>query len=152
VERREEVVVADASIIVKWFVKERYSDKALDLRDDYVGRLTDITCPELLPFEVLNALRYNPDFGETDLKDVAVALERYCFWFFPLLGDLAERSIENAFRHGVSVYDASYVSLGEIKGVTFYTADEKLLRKFKDLPLVRHISEYRRKSFKRKVR
>ena len=145
-ERAEEVVVADASVVVKWFVEEEHSDKALDLRDDYVSRMTEITCPELLPFEVLNSLRYNPELGEKDLKQIAIAMEKYNLWYFPLMGELAEKSIENALKYGISIYDASYISLGELRGTTVYTADEKLLRKVKDLPQVRHISNYTRKT------
>ena len=144
-ERAEEVVVVDASVILKWFVDEEYSDKALDLRDDYVSRMVDIASPELLPFEVLNALRYNPEFGEKDMKECAVAIERYGLWLFPLLGELAEKSIENALKYGISIYDACYVSLGELKTVIVYTADEKLLKKVKDTPWLRHISDYGRK-------
>jgi hypothetical protein len=38
------------------------------IRDDYVNRLIDIAALEQLPFEALNALRYNPEFLEKDLK------------------------------------------------------------------------------------
>ena len=145
-ERAEEVVVADASVIIKWFVEEEYSNKALDLRDDYVSRLTDITSPDILSFEVLNSLRYNPEFGEKDLKESTAAMEKYSFWYFPLLGELAEKSIENALRYGISIYDASYISLGELRRTTVYTADEKLLRKVKGIHWVHHISDYKRKS------
>jgi len=146
VERTEEVVVADASVIVKWFVQEEYSDKALDLRDDYVNRMVDIASSELLPFEVLNSLRYNPEFGEKDIKESAVAIEKYGLWYFSLLGGLVEKSIENALRYGISIYDACYISLGELKMMTVYTADEKLLKKVKGTLWLRHISDYERKT------
>ncbi|MCP8316550.1 MAG: type II toxin-antitoxin system VapC family toxin [archaeon] len=63
-ERIEEIVVVDASVVAKWFVEEEYSINALQLRDDYVNRSIDIAAPELLLFEVINSLRYNPEFGE----------------------------------------------------------------------------------------
>ena len=148
-ERVEEVVVTDASVVIKWFVEEEYSDKALDLRDDYVSRMTDITSPELLSFEVLNSLRYNPEFGEKDLKESAAAMEKYSLWYFPLLGELAEKSIENALRYGISIYDASYISLGELRRTTVYTADERLRGKVKGIPWIRHISDYKRKTPRR---
>lgn len=145
-ERAEEVVVADASVVVKWFVEEEYSDKALDLRDDYVDRVTEIASPELLSFEVLNSLRYNPELGERDIKECAVALEKYSLWLFPLSGTLADKSIENALKYGLTIYDACYMALGELKEAIVYTADKNLLEKVKELLWVRHISRYTRKT------
>ena len=143
-------MVADASVVVKWFVEEEYSDKALDLRDDYVDRVTEIASTELLSFEVLNSLRYNPELGEQDMKECAAALEKYSLWLFPLSGTLAEKSIEKALRYGLTIYDASYMALGELKGATVYTADKKFLKKVKGLPWVRHISRYTRKTERKK--
>lgn len=144
-ERIEEIVVVDASVVTKWFVQEEYSTNALKLRDDYTNRLTDIAAPELLPFEVINALRYNPEFGEKDTKESAKALERYSLWLSPILGKLAVKTIENALKYGITIYDSSYMSLADLESKTFYTADEKLLAKLKDNPRVRHISEYKQK-------
>jgi predicted nucleic acid-binding protein len=53
----EEVVVADAPVVVKWFVEEEHTGDALRLRDDYVDRVVDVASPDLMPYEVLNALR-----------------------------------------------------------------------------------------------
>lgn len=145
-ERPEEVVVVDASVVAKWFVQEEHSDKALGLRDDYIKRKVDIASPELLPFEVLNSLRYNPEFGEVDLKKSAVALEGYRLWLFPMIGNLAQHSIKNALKYGITVYDASYISLGEIRGATVYTADEALLEKLRGTEGIRHISTYKKKT------
>lgn len=142
-ERIEEIVVVDASVITKWFVQEEYSINALKLRGDYINRLIDIAAPELLPFEVINSLRYNPEFGEKDTKESAKALERYSLWLSPILGKLAEKTIENALKYGITIHDSSYLSLAELENKTFYTADEKLLTKLKDNPHTRHISKYK---------
>lgn len=144
-ERTEEIVVVDASVITKWFVQEEYSINSLKLRDDYINRLVDIAAPELLPFEVINSLRYNPEFGEKDIKESAKALEKYSLWLFPILGKLAEKTIENAFKYGITIYDSSYLSLADLESKTLYTADEKLLAKLKDNPCIHHISEYEQK-------
>lgn len=145
-ERVEEVVVVDASVATKWFVEEEHSTNALELRDDYVNGLVDIEAPELMPFEVINALRYNPEFGEEDLKDSAKALERYSLQLFPLLGELAEKTIENALKYGITVYDSAYVSLAELEGKRLYTSDERLITKLKVVPWIHHIGEYKAKA------
>ena len=134
------IVVADASVIVKWFVDEEYTDDALSLRKDYVDGNTDIACPDLLSYEVLNALRYNPELGEEHLKMAAEAMEKYNLWQYPVQGDLARLCIRNSFAYGISLYDSSYVSLAEHIDSMLYTADEKLLDKVGRNGKFKHIS------------
>ena len=137
----EEVVVADASVVVKWFVDEEHSGDALRLRDDYTERIVDIASPDLMPYEVLNALRYNPGFGEDQLVQTVRALEKFSLWILPIEGDLAERCIENSLRYGISVYDSAYLSLGVVRDILVYTADRRLIDKVRHESL-RHISSY----------
>ncbi len=137
----EALVVADASVVVKWFVEEEHTDAALRLRDDYVDRTVDIASPSLLPYEVLNALRYSPGFGERQLKEIVEALDKYCLWLTPLEGDLACACVENSMRHGISVYDSAYISLGQIREIPVYTADRRLMNRVRD-ERIRHISTY----------
>ena len=106
----------------------------------------DIAAPELLPFEVVNSLRYNPEFGEEDLKKSAKALEKYSLWLFPLLGKLAEKTIENALKYGITICDSCYLALAELESKTLYTSDEKLLTKLKGSLWIRHIKEYKPKT------
>ena len=91
-ERGKEIVVLDASVVVKWFVDEEHTEAALTARDDYREGRIDIWSTQLLPFEVLNALRYNPGFGLDELKSAARALERYRLALHPVLGEMAEVS------------------------------------------------------------
>jgi predicted nucleic acid-binding protein len=136
------VIVADASVIVKWFVDEEHTKQALSLRRDYVAAKIDIACPNLLPYEVLNALRYNPELGEEHLKMAADAMEKYRLWHYPILGDLAKICLRNSFAHGISLYDSAYVSLAEYVDCTLYTADEQLLDKVGRNDRFQHISDY----------
>jgi predicted nucleic acid-binding protein len=137
----EEVVVADASVVAKWFVEEEHTGDALRLRDDYADRIVDIASPDLMPYEVLNALRYNPVFGESQLKEAARALEKFGLWLLPLDGVLAESCVENSLRYGISIYDSAYLSLGIVRDIPVYTADKRLIEKVKHRAL-RHISSY----------
>lgn len=135
------IVIADASVIVKWFVDEKYTDNALSLRQNYVEGDIDIACPNLLPYEVLNALRYNPELGEEHIMMAAEAIEKYNLWLHPVEEQLARRCIRNSFAYGISLYDSSYVSLAEHVGGIFYTADQKLLDKLGRNEKFKHISE-----------
>ncbi len=134
------VVVADASVIVKWFVEEKYSEKAILLRDAYSDGVIDIAVPCLMYFEVLNALKYSMAFGEEELKEIASILADYQFDTHALVGEYAEKTVVYAMRKGITIYDAAYVALADILGATLYTADEKLLTKTSNTGFVKHIS------------
>jgi len=136
-------VVVDASVVVKWFVEEEYSREARLLRDAYANGLIDVTAPSLLPYEVLNALKYSDAFGEEELKEIAITLEDFQITLFNLQGELAVKSIELAMRRGLTIYDASYVALAQILNTELYTADEKLIRKTQGLNIVKHITQFK---------
>ena len=75
----ETKIVLDASIIVKWFLKELYSEEAIRIRNDYVQRKISIAIPSLLIYEVLNALKYSGVYSEEELKEICSALNKYGF-------------------------------------------------------------------------
>lgn len=124
-------VVLDASVIAKWFVEEENSERALELRDRYISGEIEIIAPELLPFEVLNALHYKGLFTEDALKDIAKTLEAYSFRLFPLNGNYAQTTMEVACRNHITIYDASYLALAVLRNTHLYTADQKLARKLR---------------------
>jgi len=135
-------IVVDASVVVKWFVEEKYSKEALIIRDSFIEGLVDIVAPSLLYFEVLNALKYSGAFGEDELKKVARILEDYQFTIYELEGAYAEKAVEMAMRKGITIYDASYVALALIEEADLYTADEKLLTKTQDLEITKHLRNF----------
>jgi predicted nucleic acid-binding protein len=143
VARNKKVVVTDASVILKWFVDEQHTKKALSLRQSYIDEKIDIACPSLLPYEVLNALRYNPEFGEEQAKTASKALANYQLWMYPVLGELGMLCIKNSYAYGMSLYDSAYVSLAEYLDGPLYTADEKILDKVAKSDRFRHISDFR---------
>jgi len=126
-------IVVDASVVVKWFVEERYGREALTIRN---------SLPSLLYLEVLNALKYSGAFGEDELKRIARILEDYQFTAYELEGAYAEKTVEVAMRKGMTIYDASYMALALIEEADLYTADEKLLMKTRGLKMVKHLKDF----------
>lgn len=135
-------VVVDASVVVKWFVEEEYSREARLLRDAYANGLVDLAAPSLLPYEVINALKYSGAFGEDELKEAASILEDHQIALYDLVGEVAQKAVEIAMRKGVTVYDAAYVALAHELDTVIYTADEKLLRRV-GRERAAHIAEFR---------
>ncbi len=142
VESTTEIIIVDASVVVKWFVEEEDTEKALKLREDYRNGRVDLWSTELMPFEVLNALRYNPQISIKEIKGAVKALSSYRIALHPILNELGELCVANALRYGVSVYDSSYISLSILFDKTLYTADDKLVAKAKDVNTLHHINEY----------
>jgi predicted nucleic acid-binding protein len=138
----QKVVVADASVIVKWFVEEDYTKNALKMKQHYVEGIIDIWSTHLMPFEVLNALRYNPQLGEQDIKKAALSLSKFKFALHPLLEELADLSVRDAWKYGLTVYDSSYLALSKTFDKELFTADEKMLAKVVGKERVAHLKDY----------
>lgn len=61
-------MVLDTSVILKWFIKEDDSEKAMSLKEAHcIGKL-NIIVPDILLYEVGNALRYEPEFSSKGIK------------------------------------------------------------------------------------
>ena len=140
---RPKIIVVDASVVVKWFVEEEFTEQALSLVGDYERRSIDLRSTQMMPFEVMNALRYNVELGQTELENAGDALMRFRVALYPLLGDLKTVCLKLAYLYGLTVYDASYLALGELLSSDVYTADRKFIEKTKKGEgVLRHIGEY----------
>jgi len=136
-----ETVVIDASVIAKWFLEEVYSTNALLLRDKYIAGEIELASPCIMPFEVLNALRYSGIYSKDALGSVVRSLHRYGIELWDLIGAYGQRVAEVAMELDMSVYDASYVALAEIANAKLVTADEEMLAKTKDLIALNHLKD-----------
>ena len=134
-------VVVDASVVAKWFVDEVHSEKAIELRDAYIDNKIEIAAPEIMPYEVLDALKNTGLFKENELVMVARALSFYGFKLYTLAGDLSERTVEVAVEKNVTIYEASYIALAEKLNAKLYTSDKELVEKV-GLDFVFHISDW----------
>jgi len=136
----KEKVVVDASIVVKWFLEEKYSDKALQLRNDYVRGLIGLVAPSLLEYEVLNALRYSGVYSVEELEKIGLALNKYGLEAYELSDKVKEETVRLALSKDITIYDASYLALAMHLGTKLYTADNELIEKFPDTAV--HIENY----------
>lgn len=125
---RPQEVVLDASIVAKWLVSERDSNRAVAIRDAHVEGRLKILAPELLWYEVANVVRHSPGvrpdllhLGLKGLADAQLAIYR------PTAASI-ERAASLALRTGLTVYDACYASLAEDHNCPLVTEDRELLR------------------------
>lgn len=141
---RAEKIIVDASVAIKWFNVEEYTDNALAIRDDYVAGKVHLITPYLIAYEVGNALRYNPDFGVEDVKFALKDLLDMQMDLRFLDKTQCEIATELAFNYAITIYDAAYLALTIIEKALLYTADDRLLTKVK-LDEVKHIKDYGKK-------
>jgi len=119
--------VVDSSIIVKWFLNEPDSDKAIKLRDDHINGKILIIVPELAFIEVMNALRYkNCNTAELSkansaLWDIQLHVEKLDLF-------LLEKTYNIALKHNISIYDSLYIALAGIFNTFLVSADKELLK------------------------
>lgn len=118
-------VVADASVVVKWYIPEKHHEEARSLRDDYLDGRHELVAPHLLSFEVVNALKYSGHYEGERLVEAAQSLSEYGLELRPF-GDCGSVA-EVANELDVSVYDASYVALASAVDSVVFTADEALV-------------------------
>lgn len=121
--------VLDASVILKWFINEKGSDRALQLRDEFYRGEREIVVPDLLLFEVSNALRYNPSFDTGEIKEAVKTLFDIGIEIITPTYSLLDKAIELAKNRDLTCYDAIYLALAEEIGFEFITADEKFYKK-----------------------
>lgn len=127
---REEAVV-DASVVIKWFHEEENTGKALELREEHINGVCILLAPDLLIYEIANALRYKPNFSHSNiLRAVATLIDLQIDIVTPGK-ELIERASELSYKYELSIYDSSYLALGELLGIKVYTADKKFFNKAK---------------------
>ncbi len=135
------VFVLDASVVIKWFSEEEYTDVALKLRDDFSKGNIELVVPDLIIYEVSNALRYNPAFDETDVADAVGTLFDIGISIIVPNREVINSALNLAYEHKITVYDAYYVALAKEINFNLITADRKLYLKIKDLKFAKYIDE-----------
>ena len=128
------VFVVDASLVVKWFVPEVHSAAArkwLDASHDYIA-------PDLLFPEAGNAIwkkvrrgELTPEHGQSLLIDLsAVGVEAVS------MRALVPDAHALAVRTGITVYDATYLTLAVRLETQVITGDDRFARKLAEHPLL----------------
>jgi predicted nucleic acid-binding protein len=97
----------------------------LSLNSSSCGSNIDLLSVALMSFDVLNSLRYAPNISLVNLIEVAESMEKLSLDLRMLEGGLSWRTMENAQKYGITIYDLGHLSLGEIENTPVYTADEK---------------------------
>jgi len=131
------MIVLDASVVLKCFLKEHDSPKALKLLEAHILGDEQIAVPELLYYEVANSLVTKTALLEGAVITALRNLLELEFASYSLGMEEYIRAAQLAMEANITVYDASYTVLAERLGTDFITADGKLIDSLKDLEFVK---------------
>ncbi len=120
-------VVIDASVLVKWFIQEVHSDKALALRDKHVNGELELVAPILISYETLNALKYTGLYSNKELKEIAVSIQNYGISLHGVERKATELMLDAVEKNDITIYDGAYLGLAMSLGAEFITADNRLV-------------------------
>jgi len=128
--------VVDSSVAVKWFSQEEGTGAALALRDEAFSGKRRLEAPDLLLYEIGNALRYNSRLDAGDVKIAVGSLLDLGIVFHPAGAALLSKAVDLAMRYRMTVYDGCFIALADILGLPLITADEKLAARAADHPRI----------------
>ena len=125
--------VVDASVGIKWLLREPDSIKALSLISERVERVV----PDLFHSEIGNAIWKNSRNGKLSASEAHGALqllESIRFTVIPVL-TLMETTFDIAHRYDRSFYDSAYIALAIHEKAVLVTADLRLVNAINNTPL-----------------
>ena len=128
----------DTSVVMKWFVSEEKSQRAWQVQNDYLNGRCDLSVPELLLYEVANALKFtSPLLTGEKIKEKIESLIKLKINIYPFDYDILQLSVDLALERDITVYDAYFLTLARETDSIFITSDEKLYDRIGDLNFVR---------------
>ena len=135
------LLVTDTSVILKWYKEEIYSEIAVKIKDKFVEGVHEIVVPDLILYELANAMRYDKGFDDDLIKQsIRQLVDLEIDITIPAEGLISE-SVDYARKYDISIYDAVYVALANQLDAMFVTADKKLFDKIKGLGFAKFITD-----------
>ena len=135
------MIILDASVVVKWFSEEEYTEKALAIRERIRMGEERVIVPDLLLYELANALKYNPSFDANDVSDALTSIFDMDLEIVTPIPEIINLAVALAFEYNITVYDAFYIALAKDLELTFITADRRLCERVRGLDYVEYIGE-----------
>jgi len=121
--------VLDASVALRWVLRDPLRPKALQLRSDYQTKIHELLAPDIFIAEVAGALTKAERQKIIPVGRAAV-LHADVLNTPPILHPhlpLVSRAISVSSRTRSAVLDCLYVALAEREGCALVTADDKLV-------------------------
>lgn len=139
-------VVVDASLAVKWVLRERHAEEALGLANEWAATETRPAAPCLLLVEVTNVLHRRATLGQLSATEARQLLKGFLGMGIEIRESpqLHLRALELAQElRSPAVYDTHYLALADVLGCDLWTADERFFNSVKQRhPRVNWLGDY----------
>jgi len=125
--------VLDTSVVFKWFSESDETDlnNAYSLRRGILEGAYSVTVPDLLFYELANALRYNPGLSSEEVIAAVDAIFNLEFDVRSITTELASSAVRLAYSCNITVYDACFLALAQKEKKILITADYKFYERAK---------------------
>lgn len=120
-------VLLDTSVVVKWFVPEPDSIKALALRQAHAEGQLQLFVPDWLLMELSNALRKSGKISTKAIPKSLRSLYDYGIGVIPFDSETLAASLSLCDEYGLTSYDSYFVALAGTLGIPLVTADGKMI-------------------------
>lgn len=130
-------VIVDASIALRWVLRDEKEAQVDVLLEQWAASLTEMLVPPLFPAEVTNALYLSVKRKRLTLEEAELALRTIMELGIQTAEPpgLYSRSLRLAADYSTAnAYDTQYVALAEMESCELWTADERLAATMKPLP------------------
>lgn len=136
-------LIIDTSVAVKWLNQdnEKNIEKADKILNDVKNGKVELFAPELLKYEVGNALLFGKKIAKEDINELM-----HIFYSLPIIFITEDKILANdsyllAQNFGITYYDASFMSIAKQLNAILITENIKHQGKSKDI-LVKSLQEY----------
>lgn len=130
-------VVVDTSVAVKWFIREKGTEKALQILD----QLTSFYAPEIFFVEIDSALSKKVRRRELSIKDAFEKRQKFRRLPVKLIPykEIEEFAFRLATEFSITLYDATYLATAIDNEATLYTADRRLSNGLSTTPFAKYV-------------
>lgn len=127
--RQPEGLVLDSSVVVKWYLQEEDSDKALEILRKVIDGEIAVLIPDLVFYEVANALISSGLYGADQISRYLEALAALDFVVADFDLNYLHAAVETSAECRMAIYDSYFVALADLESLRLVTADEEAVRK-----------------------
>ncbi len=123
--------VLDTSVVVKWYstFDEANTNNALWLRQAMYDNQCQLIIPDLVLYELGNALRFNPHLTSEDVIAALYSLVDLNLTIWAVEPTILAKAVVLAYQYAVTLYDAYFLALADETNSSLVTADQKFYQK-----------------------
>ena len=131
-------LIVDTSVIIKWLnhINEQHLQQAKRLLDRMEAGIVEIFAPELVKYEVGNALLKGKQLRIPEAEDALDAFGKLPLHIVPTELDHLPEVYELAQRYTMTFYDASFVHIAQLAHVPLITDNPKHQKKVEGVTVI----------------